>query len=55
MLGLKDVTKQAKHNEAMMINGTTGEVILAPSADEIKTWTAERTKFFQLQQELLVT
>ncbi|WP_419334495.1 phosphoenolpyruvate--protein phosphotransferase [Spiroplasma endosymbiont of Sarcophaga variegata] len=53
VLGLKDVTKHAKHNEAMMINGTTGEVILAPSADEIKTWTAERTKFFQLQQELL--
>ncbi|AOX44304.1 phosphoenolpyruvate-protein phosphotransferase [Spiroplasma sp. NBRC 100390] len=53
VLGLKDVTKQAKHNEAMMINGTTGEVILAPSGDEVKTWTAERTKFFQLQQELL--
>ncbi len=53
VLGLKDVTKQAKHNEAMMINGATGEVILAPSGDEVKTWTAERTKFFQLQQELL--
>ncbi|WP_425379837.1 phosphoenolpyruvate--protein phosphotransferase [Spiroplasma endosymbiont of Stenodema calcarata] len=53
VLGLKDVTKQAKHNEAIMINGATGAVILQPTADEVKTWTAERENFFQLQRELL--
>lgn len=53
VLGLKDITKQVKHNEIIMINGTTGEVILEPTPSEIKTWTIEKEKFLQLQQELL--
>lgn len=53
VLGLKDITKQANHHEIIMINGTTGEVILNPTSVEIKTWTTEKEKFLQLQQELL--
>ncbi|WP_374697081.1 phosphoenolpyruvate--protein phosphotransferase [Spiroplasma endosymbiont of Polydrusus formosus] len=53
VLGLKDVTKQVKHNETIMFNGTTGEVILDPTTAEVKVWTTAKEKFLQLQQELL--
>ncbi|AHF61460.1 phosphoenolpyruvate-protein phosphotransferase [Spiroplasma mirum ATCC 29335] len=53
VLGLKNITTLAHHGDYIIIDGTTGEVILKPEANEIKEWTDKKAAFIKKQQELL--
>ncbi|AHF58245.1 phosphoenolpyruvate--protein phosphotransferase [Spiroplasma eriocheiris] len=53
VLGLKNITTLAHHGDDIIIDGTTGEVILKPEPNEIKEWTDKKAAFIKKQQELL--
>ncbi|WP_342252660.1 phosphoenolpyruvate--protein phosphotransferase [Spiroplasma endosymbiont of Amphibalanus improvisus] len=53
VLGLKTIVKNSKHNQSILMNGKTGEIILDPSKSEIDSWTKQKELFLKEQKELL--
>lgn len=50
--GVKDVTYMVKDNDMMIIDGSTGEIILNPAADQVKLYRQKKTIMVDMRKEL---
>ena len=52
VLGLGDITTAAKTGDLVIVDGSTGEVIVLPTAEELEKYKALQAKFIAYQKEL---
>lgn len=53
VVGLKDITSKVKEATNIALNGSTGEVELDLSTEDVKTWKNQEEKWINLKSELL--
>lgn len=50
--GVKDITQIVSEDDTLVIDGSTGDIIINPSKDEIKEYHIKRDKLQKIQEEL---
>jgi len=53
VVGLDDFTRFVRPRDLLIVDGLTGQVILRPSVETVKVYKEARTKFIEMEKELL--
>ena len=52
VVGTKSITKEVKQGDMIIVDGTTGDVIIDPTEDELIAYQNKRERFFEDKKEL---